>query len=199
MIRALTFCLTFSFFVFPVVADPLTRSDLLSRVSAYTTHPDQPLIVVDISTQTLTLYEGLNKLSSFPVSTSKYGTGSESGSDKTPLGMHRVKRKIGAQAPSGTIFKGRVNTGRQAAIQDAPLATQNDFVTSRILWLDGLEPGINSGGDVDSFRRYIYIHGTHEEGLIGQPASHGCIRMKNADVIKLFDLIPENTLVWIRG
>jgi len=107
--------------------------------------------------------------------------------------------RYGDNAPINTIFTARENTNKRAEIQINPNDTEDDFVTSRILWLDGLENGINRGVGVDSYSRYIYIHGTHEEGLIGQKASHGCIRMFNNDVIELFDMVSEGTKVQIRA
>ncbi len=155
-------------------------------------------IIVDISEQRLYLYNNDNLVQSFPVSTSKYGEGQIENSFKTPLGLHEIKEKIGDKAPINTIFTARENTNKIAEIQINPNDTEYDFVTSRILWLDGLENGINRGVGVDSYSRYIYIHGTHEEGLIGQKASHGCIRMFNNDVIELFDMVSEGTKVQIR-
>ena len=157
------------------------------------------IIIVDISEQRLYLYNNDNLVQSFPVSTSKYGEGQIENSFKTPLGLHEIKIKIGDKAPINTIFTARVNTNKTAEIQITPNDTEDDFVTSRILWLDGLENGLNRGVGVDSYSRYIYIHGTHEEGLIGQKASHGCIRMFNNDVIDLFDLVSEGTKVQIRA
>ena len=156
-------------------------------------------IIVDISEQRLYLFNNDNLVQSFPVSTSKYGEGQIENSFKTPLGLHEIKEKIGDKAPINTIFIARENTNKRAEIQINPNDTEDDFVTSRILWLDGLENGINRGVGVDSYSRYIYIHGTHEEGLIGQKASHGCIRMFNNDVIELFDLVSEGTKVQIRA
>ncbi len=135
----------------------------------------------------------------YPVSTSKYGVGNESGSNKTPLGKHKVREKFGAGAPINTIFKSRENTKKIAEISIKAEETGKDLVTSRILWLEGTEDGINKGNGIDSYLRNIYIHGTSEEGLIGTPASHGCIRMKNKDVIELFDLIPIGTQVEIKN
>ena len=156
-------------------------------------------IIVDISEQRLYLFNNDNLVQSFPVSTSKYGEGQIENSFKTPLGLHEIKEKIGDKALINTIFIARENTNKRAEIQINPNDTEDDFVTSRILWLDGLENGINRGVGVDSFSRYIYIHGTHEEGLIGQKASHGCIRMFNNDVIELFDMVSEGTKVQIRA
>ena len=110
-----------------------------------------------------------------------------------------VKEKIGEGAEKNTIFKSRINTKRSADIIEEYQDSDDDFVTSRIMWLDGKEEGKNKGGAVDSFARYIYIHGTHEEGLIGTKASRGCIRMFNADAIELFDRIKKGTKVLIRA
>jgi lipoprotein-anchoring transpeptidase ErfK/SrfK len=136
---------------------------------------------------------------SYPISTSKYGEGSKENSFKTPLGNHIIKEKIGENAPINTIFISRINTKNIASIENKPKNTENDYVTSRIMWLEGEENGVNKGPGIDSYERYIYIHGTHEEGLIGVKASHGCIRMFNVDVIDLYDRIYNGTKVIIRA
>jgi lipoprotein-anchoring transpeptidase ErfK/SrfK len=156
-------------------------------------------LVVDVSDQALYLYDGAALVKRYPVSTSKYGTGNKQGSFQTPLGRHRVKKKIGAGAPSGTIFKNRVNTRAVAVIERTSRGAPEDFVTSRILWLEGLEPGKNRGRLIDSFKRFIYIHGTASEGLIGRTASNGCVRMTNRDVIDLYDRVPPGAKVDIRA
>ncbi len=161
---------------------------------------EKATIVVDISDQMLYLYESNqavadNMVKSYPVSTSKYGIGNRAGSNKTPLGRHYIKNKIGDDAPEGMIFKARQPMGRIAEMNAAGVG---DLVTSRIMWLKGLEPGKNSGRRIDSYQRYIYIHGTAEEYKIGQPASHGCVRMYNSDVIDLFDRVKEGTEVFMR-
>ena len=156
-------------------------------------------IEVDISEQRLYLIENSLIKASYPISTSKYGEGSIENSFKTPLGKHSIKEMIGEEVEINTIFTSRINTKRSATIIDQFEDTDNDYVTSRIMWLDGEEDGLNKGGNVDSFRRYIYIHGTHEEGLIGTKASHGCIRMFNYDVIELFNLVNIGTKVLIRA
>ena len=156
-----------------------------------------PLVVISVSAQRMMLLENGLPVAGWPVSTSRHGTGSKQDSYQTPLGVHRVAEKIGDGAPPGTWFVARQNTGRVATILQTPERSEEDYVTSRILWLDGLEAGVNRGPGVDSHQRYIYIHGTDEEGLIGQPASEGCIRMRNHDVIELFDRIPAGTLVLI--
>ena len=163
------------------------------------TYAESAHIEVDISEQRLYLIENSLIKASYPISTSKYGEGSIENSFKTPLGEHSIKEMIGEEAEINTIFTSRINTKRSATIIDQYEDTDNDYVTSRIIWLDGEEEGFNKGGNVDSFRRYIYIHGTHEEGLIGTKASHGCIRMFNYDVIELFKLVNIGTKVLIRA
>ena len=163
------------------------------------TYAESAHIEVDISEQRLYLMENSIIKASYPISTSKYGEGSIENSFKTPLGEHSIKEMIGEDAKINTIFTSRINTKRSATIIDQFEDTDNDYVTSRIMWLDGEEDGFNKGGNVDSFRRYIYIHGTHEEGLIGTKASHGCIRMFNYDVIELFNLVNIGTKVLIRA
>ena len=163
------------------------------------TYAENAHIEVDISEQRLYLIESGVIKASYPISTSKYGEGSIENSFKTPLGKHSIKEMIGEEAELYTIFNSRINTKRPATIIDEFEDTDNDYVTSRIMWLDGEEEGFNKGGNVDSFRRYIYIHGTHEEGLIGTKASHGCIRMFNYDVIELFNLVSIGTKVLIKA
>ena len=163
------------------------------------TYAESAHIEVDISEQRLYLIENSLIKASYPISTSKYGEGNIENSFKTPLGKHSIKEMIGEEAEINTIFTSRINTKRSATIIDQFKDTDNDYVTSRIMWLDGEEDGLNKGGNVDSFRRYIYIHGTHEEGLIGTKASHGCIRMFNYDVIELFNLVNIGTKVLIRA
>lgn len=139
------------------------------------------------------------KRASFDVSTAKLGVGNQKNSYQTPTGWHVIAQKIGADCARNEILKGRQPTGDIATIETRAVNTHSDCITSRILWLKGLEAGINLHGNVDSFERYIYIHGTHEEGLIGQPASIGCVRMKNVDIIDLFECVSEGTPVFIDG
>lgn len=150
-------------------------------------------IKVKISEQKLYLISDGKLIKDYPVSTSKYGIGNKVSSNKTPLGLHRIVSKIGKNAHLGTIFKRRRTTGKIARVNKG----SGDLITTRILRLEGLQRGINKGKDIDSFRRCIYIHGTPEEKLIGKPVSHGCIRMKNIDIIKLFSLVKRGTLVEI--
>ena len=160
---------------------------------------DNLSIEIDISLQRLYLVDNSTIISSYPISSSKYGEGSKQNSFKTPLGSHMIKEMIGDQVPKNTIFISRINTQREAKIIYDQENSDNDYVTTRIMWLDGLEDGKNKGKGVDSYNRYIYIHGTHEEGLIGQKASHGCIRMFNSDVIELFNVVKKGTKVYIRA
>ena len=157
----------------------------------------ESLIVVNVSTQQLLLLKKGKIEDIYSVSTSAYGTGSKVNSFKTPLGRHKISEKIGEGLPEGAILKGRRWTGAIANIIKEPIDTEFDVVTSRILWLTGLEEGKNLGSGVDSKSRYIYIHGTAEEGLIGKPASDGCVRMYNIDVISLFNSVNIDTEVWI--
>ena len=157
----------------------------------------ETLLFVDIDTQSLLHIKKGTVFKKYSISSSYYGTGSRENSLRTPLGRHEIYKKIGNGLPNNAILKGRVWTGAIADIIAEPIDTDFDLVTSRILWLDGLEVGKNKGKGIDSRNRYIYIHGTAEEGLIGKPASDGCIRMYNDDVIELFDLVDEKAQVWI--
>lgn len=133
----------------------------------------------------------IRRLRRLRASTSRFGIGQQEHSNRTPLGLHRVARKIGDGWPTGAIFKGRVFRGY--TWQGDPEAK----ITDRILWLEGLEPGFNRGGDVDSFRRYIYVHGTGDELTLGRPATCGCTHLADRDLVPLFNQIAEGTLVWI--
>lgn len=164
---------------------------------AFGLKPEEPAVMVDVSQRELNLSKGHEIMKIFPISTSKYGTGNEEGSNKTPLGTHRIYMKVGEGAPIGTIFKSLLNTGRIATIYHDSTDVEEDLVLTRIMCLEGLEPGVNKGERIDSRDRGIYIHGTPEEGLIGKPPSHGCIRKKNDDVIELYVLVTVGTLVEI--
>lgn len=158
----------------------------------------RPVLVVRIDQQRLYVVDPGHSPEHYPVSTAANGVGNREGSHQTPTGLHRVARRIGDAVPAGAIFRGRVATGEIAPVLSGPAErAPGDCITSRILWLEGLEPGRNRGGEVDSFGRYIYIHGTDEEGRIGTPASHGCIRMRNTDIIALFPRVPLHSLVLI--
>ena len=158
--------------------------------------PTQFILTVNIAEQTVSLFEQNKFVKKFPCSTSRFGIGQIEGSNRTPLGLHHIAEKIGGGEPVGTVFKSREVVGHtsQPELADAK-------ITTRILWLEGLESGFNQGFDgevnVDSHARYIYIHGTADQNSIGQPASCGCIHLADADLIALFDLLPSGTLVWI--
>jgi L,D-transpeptidase YbiS len=147
-----------------------------------------PRIEISAGTQRLRLFDGHRIVREWACSTSKYGLGFTEGSNKTPLGSFEVKEKHGDGAAPGTIFKSRQPVG----LWTPGMETQSDLVLTRILWLGGLEPR-----NANTYQRYIYIHGTNDEASLGRAASHGCIRMKNREVIELFDLVPVGTPVWI--
>jgi lipoprotein-anchoring transpeptidase ErfK/SrfK len=156
----------------------------------------RPFIFIDARKQQLCwidIDEAENK--TYSISTATNGLGNRVDSNKTPVGIHRIKQKIGGGEPQGMVFKGRIATGQISKNTDN---REEDEITSRILWLDGLEPGFNKGNVHDTYSRYIYIHGTSDEQRIGQPVSHGCIRMKNKDVIELFDEVLVNDIVIIQ-
>lgn len=150
-------------------------------------------IYISLSDQQLGLFSA-NKLHRlFAISSSRFGSGNKEGSYQTPRGLHSIVEKIGKGLPSGSILRDRLDTG----VVWTPAITEDNLILSRVLRLRGLEAGINSGPGIDSFDRYIYIHGTNQEASIGTPISHGCICMKNRDIIELFDLIEEGTIVII--
>jgi len=156
-------------------------------------------IVVDVGAQTLMLLDGSRLLGRYLVSTGLNGVGEQSGSGCTPRGLHRVRLGIGDGCPVGTVFRGRRPTGE---IFDDALATEypgRDWILTRILWLTGCESGRNRGGPVDTLRRFIYIHGTPYWEPMGEPRSHGCIRMRDPDLIALFDQAPRGMPVEILG
>jgi len=152
-------------------------------------------INISISEQRLYLLSNESIIRSYPISSSDYGEGQTENSLKTPLGKHEVKTKIGTNVPKYQFFVSREHIPQEVSVIHEPFDSPDDFITTRIMWLTGLTEGFNKGGNVDSFNRYIYIHGTHEEGLIGKKASHGCIRMLNHDVLELFKIIPVKTTV----
>jgi hypothetical protein len=167
--------------------------------------PTPFVLIVSVANQTASLFEKTfaplrlplarqrSCVKIFSCSTSRFGISQVAGSNGTPLGLHRVVEKIGGGWPVGTVFKGRQPVG--FTWQGMPDAK----ITTRILWLEGLEPGFNRGGNVDSHARYIYIHGTGDQTTIGKPTSCGCIHLADADLIPLFDRLPGGTLVWIGG
>ena len=154
--------------------------------------PTSFILTVNISKQTVSLFEDNKFVKKFRCSTSRFGIGQIEGSNRTPLGLHRIAEKIGGGEPAGTVFKAREIIGHTSQPEFADAK-----ITTRILWLEGLEPGFNQGGNVDSHERHIYIHGTANQTSFGKPASCGCIHLADADLIPLFDLLPSGTLVWI--
>ena len=156
-------------------------------------------LTVHIATQQMILHEDNGQQRTYPVSTASKGTGQRKGSWQTPLGRHEIKEKIGANREVNSVFVARRFTGEiYSAELCARFPERKDWILTRILWLSGLEPGVNLDGDVDTARRYIYIHGTPDTAQMGQPGSHGCIRMRNVDIIDLFDRVNEGTLVTIQ-
>lgn len=158
--------------------------------------PTDCCLLVSIAEQAMARIEGETIVERFAVSTSKNPPSCRADSFGTPTGLHYIADKIGKDAPSGTVFRGRVSTGELFSEVPAEAAAAN-LITSRILRLRGLQPGINSGPGCDSYDRYIYIHGTNHEDRIGQPFSGGCVELANEDVIHLFDRIRTGDLVWI--
>jgi lipoprotein-anchoring transpeptidase ErfK/SrfK len=156
-------------------------------------------IVVSIDQQKLWHFHGKG-CETYVVSTARAGRGCVQDSQQTPMGLHQVCEKIGAGAAAGMVFKARQPTGKLASEWPTP---EDNLITSRILWLDGLEPGFNQGTDaegrvVDTRRRYVYIHGTNQAEMLGRPNSHGCVLLSDADVIRLFEQVPTGLPVLIR-
>ncbi|MGM8886598.1 L,D-transpeptidase family protein [Psychrobacter sp. 1U2] len=154
-------------------------------------------VIINIAAQTLTLYHNEVMSHHYPISTAKNGIGSQQDSGCTPLGRHVIAQKIGGNAPMNTVFVGRVATGEVYNAELESQHPQRDWILSRILWLRGLEDGVNKGsneqGGCDTYQRYIYIHGTPDSEPMGVPLSHGCVRMRNADIIELFAQVAEGT------
>jgi hypothetical protein len=158
--------------------------------------PTKYIFTVNIARQRAMLFEDGNFVKSYRCSTSRFGIGEDMGSQHPPRGLHRIAEKYGDGDPAGTIFKSRGVIGNVSE-----LGVNAGGITTRIMWLEGLEPGFNRGTngtvDVDTHDRTIYIHGTGDQQSIGRPASHGCIHLADKDMIALYDLLPGGTLVWI--
>ena len=155
------------------------------------------VLFVNITEQKMYYIKEGGIVKTYVISSSSYGVGNKAGSNKTPIGLHKVKQKFGEETPINGKMIGRVFYGDIATIYTDNTKSKTDDVCSRILWLVGLEEGLNKGEGIDSYNRYIYIHGTSEEGRLGKPASHGCIRMKNKEVIELYEKVKIGTLVLI--
>lgn len=157
-----------------------------------------PTILIHIADQTLELRDDAgNILRRFDVSTALNGPGEQNGSNCTPRGRHVIRAMIGAGAPCGAVFRARRPTGEVHTPELDAACPGRDWILTRILWLSGCEPGVNRLGKVDTMRRYIYIHGCPDSEPMGVPRSHGCVRMRNTDIIALFDLVEPGTPVVI--
>ena len=155
-------------------------------------------INIDIPTQQLDLLDDAGKvLRRYAVSTAKNGAGEISGSYCTPRGKHVIRARIGAGLPENTVLVQRRPSGETYTAALGAQFPERDWILTRILWLSGCEPGFNRLGEMDTMRRYIYIHGTPDSVTLGIPGSHGCIRMRNADLVELFDMVPAGTAVEI--
>jgi len=170
--------------------------DCLQRCEELGIAPTRFIFAASVATQTALLFEqpfdsATTRANKYVISTSKFGIGQIAGSNQTPLGLHRIAEKIGDGCEAGTVFKGRKVIGH---VRDGlPL----ESITTRIMWLEGLEEGFNRGGNVDTHSRYVYIHGFGDQASLGTPTSLGCIHLADADLIPLYDLLPSGTLVWI--
>ena len=173
------------------------QNKIIETARNYITIDFDEILFISIKNQKLYHIKNKKIISKLSISSSKYGTGSENGSNKTPLGLHKIKEKHGDDVPINGRMLGRVFYRQIATIHNDTTKSKTDDITSRILWLEGVEQGKNKGDGIDSYLRYIYIHGTSEEGRLGVPASHGCIRMKNKDVIDLYNTVEVGTLVLI--
>ena len=173
---------------------PFSNAALLELILEYTSaaYPSETLsefLYVGIRRQKMYHIKNNKIFSTYPVSTSSKGAGNNIGSFKTPTGLHFIAEKIGDNAPIATLFINKKNTGKVVPVNITEVSSNKDEITSRVLSLKGLQQGINKGKKYDTFARGIYIHGTSDEASIGKPSSHGCIRMKNDDIIELFDLL----------
>ena len=158
----------------------------------------QRLIRISLAEQRLELLEGGAVVSAYSVSTAANGAGERQDSGCTPRGWHEIRARIGAGCPAGTVFVGRRPTGEMYSPEAAARQPSRDWILTRILWLRGLERGRNRGRGVDSMRRYIYLHGCPDSEPMGVACSHGCVRMRNADIMGLFEQTPQGTRVWIQ-
>ena len=154
-------------------------------------------IHIKLSEQRLRLWENGAVVREYPVSTAANGPGEQAGSEKTPRGWHRIRAKIGAGCESGTVFVARRPTGERYSPALAAANPQRDWILTRILWLCGEQPGKNRLGNVDTMQRFIYIHGCPDSKPMGKPGSHGCVRMRDQDVIELFDRVAPGLAVLI--
>lgn len=204
MFRIILACIGF-FMIFSSgsgVKEPTAKRNMVSFLNEYLgiKYPNVKLdsyIYVAVKKQKLYLISEGRVIAEHQISTAKNGLGTEKGSMKTPTGLHLIKEKVGDGLDEGAVIKEKVATGDIAKIRSENNSSPGDIITTRLLHLQGLEEGLNKGGPNDSYYRGIMIHGTPDEGLIGQPVSHGCIRMRNKEVIELYDKISPGTHVII--
>jgi len=163
------------------------------------THSDAAYLRIDVEHQVLEWVESDSVIHVWPVSTAKNGLGELKGSEKTPRGWHRIRAKIGEGQPLNAVFRGRRPTGEIYGDELEAQHPGRDWILTRILWLGGLEAGFNRYGAVDTTWRYIYVHGSPDGGVTGMPLSHGCIRMKSADMLDLFDRVSVGMRILITG
>lgn len=196
MLRLMLACVCFSILLSAGLGnkEPSAKRNMVNFLNEYLDikYPDIELdtyIYVAVKHQKLYLISDDRVVAEHQISTAKNGIGTEKGSLKTPTGLHLIKEKVGAGLDEGAVIKEKVPTGDIAEIRTQNNSSPGDIITTRLLHLEGLEEGLNKGGSNDSYFRGIMIHGTPDEGLIGQPVSHGCIRMRNKEVIELFDKI----------
>ncbi len=156
-------------------------------------------IIVNAKKQLLQLYIDNNVESEYRIATAKNGLGEKFASECTPRGKHIIRAKIGSGAIENSVFVGRRATGEVFSESLRKEYPERDWILTRILWLSGLEPGVNRLGDVDTMRRYIYIHGCPDSDVMGEPSSHGCIKMHNSDIIEIFDLVGIGSSVIIEA
>ena len=186
-------------FTFLLCLNSYSQTEIITKIDNYLNKDIKydNLLFVSIENQKMYRIQSKDIIETYDISTSKYGIGNQIGSNKTPTGLHKINSKYGYKTPVNGRMIGRVFYGQIAKIFSDTTTSKIDDITSRILWLEGLENGINKGDNIDSYKRYIYIHGTSEEGRIGIPSSHGCVRMKNKDVIDLFNEVAIGTFVLI--
>lgn len=177
---------------------------VIEKCDALGIKPSSRALIVSIGSQTLRFYVEGRLQKAYVVSTSRRPPSNLNGSLGTPRGLHAIGERIGGGQPPGIVFKHRVATGFHFSEHDdhpdlsaGPVPPGPNLITTRILWLRGLEPGVNQGGNVDTHDRYIYIHGTNREDLLGQPQSAGCVLMGNLDLIELFEQVRTGDPVWI--
>lgn len=179
-----------------MITTPL-KNQFLQECERLHLSPSAHHLIINIPSQKLHHYTKDSLIKTYSISTSENPPSCQQNSFGTPWGMHKIAEKHGDDSPLGTVFKQRQSINQK--YWDCPTTLQNErLITSRILWLQGLEPGLNQGSGIDSFERFIYIHGTNREHLIGSPVTLGCITLSNQDVITLYNSVPCNSLVWIQ-